>query len=37
MLADNTRAIDTYQKCGFVMEGRFRETLFRDGNYPNRL
>jgi RimJ/RimL family protein N-acetyltransferase len=27
----NARAIRTYQKCGFVVEGREREAAFVDG------
>ncbi|MDH3683636.1 MAG: GNAT family N-acetyltransferase [Acidimicrobiia bacterium] len=37
VLADNTRAIAAYKKCGFVTEGRFRETLFRDGTWHDDL
>lgn len=29
----NERAIQSYRKCGFVEEGRLRETHYRDGNY----
>ena len=29
----NTRAIRTYEKVGFVVEGRMREALLRDGQY----
>ena len=31
VLADNHRAIAAYRKCGFVEEGRLRDTLWRDG------
>ncbi len=31
VLAHNSRAIRAYQKCGFVIEGRERETAFIDG------
>jgi RimJ/RimL family protein N-acetyltransferase len=30
---DNARGIATYEKCGFVVEGRMREFLFRDGRW----
>ena len=31
VLADNPRAVAAYTRCGFVVEGRFRDTLLRDG------
>ena len=31
VLADNTAAVAAYRKCGFVEEGRLRQTLLRDG------
>ena len=31
VLAYNQRAIHAYKKCGFVIEGRERETAFVDG------
>lgn len=33
----NTRAIRAYEKCGFVVEGRAREVIFRDGRYWDEL
>jgi RimJ/RimL family protein N-acetyltransferase len=33
----NHRAIRTFRECGFVEEGRLRETLFRDGAYRDIL
>lgn len=33
VLADNERAIRSYQKCGFQIEGRERETAFLDGRW----
>ncbi len=33
----NTRAIRAYEKCGFVVEGRAREAIFRDGRYWDEL
>jgi RimJ/RimL family protein N-acetyltransferase len=29
----NERAIRTYRRCGFVIEGRARESIFRDGRW----
>ena len=33
----NERAIRTYQRCGFVIEGRARESIFRDGRWWDEL
>ena len=33
----NTRAIRCYEKCGFVTEGRLRQSLFRNGRYHDEL
>jgi acetyltransferase (GNAT) family protein len=33
----NERAIRTYQRCGFVIEGRSRESIFRDGRWWDEL
>lgn len=33
----NRRAIRCYEKCGFTLEGREREVLFREGKYHNQL
>jgi RimJ/RimL family protein N-acetyltransferase len=33
----NERAIRTYQHCGFVIEGRARESIFRDGRWWDEL
>jgi RimJ/RimL family protein N-acetyltransferase len=33
----NARAIRCYEKCGFQVEGRRREALFRDGYYHDIL
>ena len=33
----NKRAIQSFRKCGFVEEGRFRESYFREGTYHNVL
>lgn len=33
----NTRAIRSYRKCGFVLEGTLREALFREGVYHDTL
>ena len=32
----NERAIRSYEKCGFVVEGRAREAIFRDGGSGTR-
>ncbi|KAA0700129.1 N-acetyltransferase [Neorhizobium sp. P12A] len=37
VLAYNERAIRAYQKCGFVVEGRERETAFVDGKWHDDL
>jgi RimJ/RimL family protein N-acetyltransferase len=33
--ADNARAIRSYEKAGFVEEGRLREAVYRYGKYEN--
>lgn len=33
VLAYNARAIRAYEKCGFIVEGRERETAFVDGTW----
>ncbi len=35
--ADNARAIRCYEKCGFRLEGRLREQIYRDGRYEDVL
>lgn len=35
--ATNPRAIRSYEKAGFVHEGRFRQAEFRNGNYVDVL
>lgn len=37
VLADNTRAITCYERCGFTTEGRLRHTLWRDGQWSDDL
>lgn len=37
VLANNARAIRSYQKCGFRIEGRERETAFFDGRWHDDL
>ena len=37
VLADNPRAVAAYTRCGFVVEGRFRDTLLRDGEWHDDL
>jgi RimJ/RimL family protein N-acetyltransferase len=32
----NERAIRSYKSCGFVMEGRAREAIWRDGRGGTR-
>ena len=33
----NVRAIRAYQRCGFVVEGRSRESIWRDGRWWDEL
>ena len=33
----NTRAIESYKKCGFVIEGVLRQKIFKDGKYHDRI
>ncbi len=33
----NERAIRAYQRCGFVIEGRSRESIFRDGRWWDEI
>ena len=37
VFAFNERAIRSYQKVGFVLEGRLREAIWRDGRYWDEL
>ena len=37
VLADNTSAIKTFEKCGFKTEGRLRSHAFKDGGYKDIL
>ncbi len=37
VLAYNTRAIRAYEKCGFVREGRERETAFVNGAWHDDI
>lgn len=37
VLAENTRAIAAYTRCGFTIEGRLRDTLLRDGKWHDDL
>ena len=37
VLAGNIRAIRCYEKCGFQVEGRERETVFLDGAWRDDL
>jgi RimJ/RimL family protein N-acetyltransferase len=34
---DNTRALGSYEKCGFTREGRLRQDRFHDGRYHDTL
>lgn len=34
---DNARAIALYEKCGFVVEGRLRGNILRDGEYIDSI
>jgi hypothetical protein len=33
----NERAIRAYRRCGFVIEGRARESIYRDGRWWDEL
>jgi RimJ/RimL family protein N-acetyltransferase len=33
----NERAIRSYEKCGFVVEGRARQAIFRDGRFWDEI
>ena len=33
----NERAVRAYRKCGFVIEGRARESIWRDGRWWDEL
>lgn len=33
----NTRAIKCYEKCGFKVEGVFRDEIFKDGKYYDEI
>lgn len=33
----NERAINSYKKCGFTIEGRHRQEIYRDGKYHDVL
>ncbi|CZT34329.1 GNAT family N-acetyltransferase [Rhizobium sp. 9140] len=37
VLEFNTRAVRAYEKCGFVIEGRERETAFVDGRWHDDI
>ena len=37
VLANNSRAIAAYTRCGLVVEGRFRDSLWRDGTWHDDL
>lgn len=34
---DNVRAVRSYEKAGFVLEGRLREAVYKHGKYENVL
>jgi RimJ/RimL family protein N-acetyltransferase len=36
-LADNTRAVAMYEKCGFVAEARLRERSFKEGRWVDHV
>jgi RimJ/RimL family protein N-acetyltransferase len=36
-LADNNRAIQSYEKCGFVQEARLRERSWKGGHWVDRV
>ena len=33
--SNNKAAIKLYERCGFILEGEFREHFLMDGNYLN--
>ncbi|MDP1545122.1 MAG: GNAT family protein [Anaerolineales bacterium] len=35
--ADNVRAVRSYEKAGFVLEGRLREAVYKSGKYDDVL
>ena len=37
MFSFNERAIRSYLSCGFVMEGRAREAIWRDGRWWDEI
>ena len=37
VFAFNERAIRSYEKCGFIVEGRAREAIFRDGRFWDEI
>lgn len=37
VFAFNERAIKSYKKCGFIEEGRLRQTIFRNGKYHDEI
>lgn len=37
VIVDNTRAVRSYEKCGFRHEGRLRQAMFIDGAYKDML
>jgi len=37
VLEDNQRAIRTYEKCGFVVEGRLRQHDFKQGRFKDLI
>jgi RimJ/RimL family protein N-acetyltransferase len=37
VFAFNERAIRSYRRCGFALEGRAREAIFRDGRWWDEI
>jgi len=37
VLETNTFAIQVYEKCGFKVEGRYREAIYRNGKYVDYI
>ncbi len=37
VFANNTRAIRSYEKVGFMLEGRQRQAIFKNGTYQDEL
>ncbi len=36
-LEDNNRAIHTYERCGFIIEGRLKNHIFKNGEFKDLI